>query len=135
MNLNAIKKVWVDENSIHIETKNGKVAKEMFRNYRRLRDATEAQRKNFKLNSLGIHWPDIDEDLSFDGFFNKKESEVADIIKQHSVINVSALARRMGIPQPLFAAYVAGIKRPSLTRILKIKAEIRKIGRELAESK
>ena len=98
-----IKKVWIDETSVYVETKDGKIAHEDFANYRRLRDATKKQRKNFILEGFGIRWPDVDEDLSFDGFFNKKESEVADLVRKPPIINVAALARRMGISQPLFA--------------------------------
>lgn len=131
MKKDEIKKVWVDEELIHIQTKDGREATESFSDYRRLRDATKNQRKKYELNAFGIHWPELDEDLSFDGFFNKRNSEISELIKQSSVINVSALARRMKIPQPLFAAYVSGVKRPSINRINKIKEEIRKIGREL----
>lgn len=127
-----IKKVWIDDASVYVETKDGRTAHEDFASYRRLRDATEKQRKNFVLEGFGIRWPDIDEDLCFDGFFNKKESEVADLVREHPIINVAALARRMGIPQPLFAAYVTGAKKPSSERISKIRNEIRKVGRELA---
>jgi hypothetical protein len=35
--------------------------------YPRLSNATEAQRKNFRIMPMGIHWPDIDEDLSISG--------------------------------------------------------------------
>ena len=37
--------------------------------YPRLRHATPAQRKNYQLigQGTGIHWPDIDEDLSTEG--------------------------------------------------------------------
>jgi hypothetical protein len=128
-----IKKVWIDDASVYVETRDGRTAHEDFANYRRLRDATEKQRKNFALEGFGIRWPDIDEDLCFDGFFNKKGSEVADLVRKHPIINASALARRMGIPQPLFAAYVTGAKKPSTERISKIRAEIRKVGRELAD--
>ena len=50
-----------------METKDGKIAHEDFANYRRLRDATKKQRRNFILEGFGIRWPDVDEDLSFDG--------------------------------------------------------------------
>ncbi len=35
----------------------------------RLSDATPAERNNFKIigNGLGVHWPDIDEDISATG--------------------------------------------------------------------
>lgn len=32
--------------------------------YPRLNAATAAQRENFEIMPMGIHWPDIDEDLS-----------------------------------------------------------------------
>jgi hypothetical protein len=35
--------------------------------YPRLTKATPAQRKNFEIMPMGIHWPDIDEDLSIAG--------------------------------------------------------------------
>ncbi len=38
--------------------------------YPRLVRATAAQRRNWKLlgRGLGVHWPDVDEDLSAEGF-------------------------------------------------------------------
>lgn len=40
--------------------------------YPRLRDATDAQRGNWRLNGsgYGIHWPDVDEDLSVEGMLD-----------------------------------------------------------------
>jgi hypothetical protein len=35
--------------------------------YPRLKSATAAQRANFEIMPMGIHWPDIDEDLSVAG--------------------------------------------------------------------
>jgi hypothetical protein len=35
--------------------------------YPRLKNATAAQRANFEIMPVGIHWPDIDEDLSIAG--------------------------------------------------------------------
>jgi hypothetical protein len=35
--------------------------------YPRLKSATAAQRANFEIMPMGIHWPDIDEDLSIAG--------------------------------------------------------------------
>lgn len=33
----------------------------------RLRDGMPAQLNNIEISPLGLHWPDIDEDLSFEG--------------------------------------------------------------------
>lgn len=40
--------------------------------YPRLRGATDAQRANWRLNGSGhgIHWPDVDEDLSVEGMLD-----------------------------------------------------------------
>jgi hypothetical protein len=35
--------------------------------YPRLKSATAAQRANFEIMPMGVHWPDIDEDLSIAG--------------------------------------------------------------------
>jgi hypothetical protein len=35
--------------------------------YPRLKNATSAQRQNYEIMPMGIHWPDIDEDLSIAG--------------------------------------------------------------------
>ena len=38
----------------------------------RLSDATPIQRNNFEIigDGQGVHWPDVDEDLSVEGMFN-----------------------------------------------------------------
>lgn len=33
----------------------------------RLTSGTEAQRANIRVSRSGLHWPDVDEDLSFEG--------------------------------------------------------------------
>jgi len=33
----------------------------------RLSSGTEAQRANIRVSRSGLHWPDVDEDLSFEG--------------------------------------------------------------------
>ena len=64
-----VKKVWVDENNVYVETKDGLVASYSFSQWPRLSNATKAQREDFQLTYLGIYWPQIDEDLSFEGMF------------------------------------------------------------------
>ena len=42
---------------------------DLARHSKRLAKATQAQRENFEVSptGYGIHWPDVDEDLSIDG--------------------------------------------------------------------
>ena len=49
---------------------NGSVIRSKISNYERLADATTEQLNNWRLisNGIGIHWDEIDEDLSVKGF-------------------------------------------------------------------
>lgn len=48
------------------------------------------------------------------------------------VINASALAARVGMPQSLLAQYVSGKKKPSPKQISRILNGVKEVGRELA---
>jgi predicted RNase H-like HicB family nuclease len=48
------------------------------------------------------------------------------------VINASALASRVGMPQSLLAQYVSGKKKPSPKQVSRILDGVREVGRELA---
>ena len=42
--------------------------------YPRLKNATAAQRNNFEIGAMGIHWPEIDENLSVAGMLKGNRS-------------------------------------------------------------
>lgn len=85
-------------------------------------------------DEFGLHWEALDEDLSFEGFFNKPEPTMLYILfMAHPELNVSALARRMGISQSLMAQYISGKKKPSENRLMMIFVTIREVGKELME--
>lgn len=65
----VIKKVWIDETSVYAQTKDGLVAHYPFKLWPSLQRASQVQREDFYLSYSGIHWPQIDEDLSFEGMF------------------------------------------------------------------
>ena len=64
-----IQRVWVDDTSVHALTVDGLQASYLFSTWKRLAKATPEQRQNFHLSYTGIHWRDIDEDLSFEDMF------------------------------------------------------------------
>ncbi len=72
MNKSQVKNVWLDDYSIWIELIDGRRAKEDFADYDRLSSSSESQRQNYQLSHFGIHWPEIDEDLSYEGFFQHR---------------------------------------------------------------
>ena len=121
----TIEKIWITDTAVWVRTVDGREACEKF--------ATRAQRENYSADAFGIHWEEIDEDLSFEGFFRQKSSNTLyELFMAHPEINVSAVARRLGMAQSLLAQYISGTKRPSDERMECIKAEIRQIGAELS---
>lgn len=72
-----VAKVWVDDTNVHIQTKKGAIKSLPIAGFRLLSKATPEQRQLFEVGKYGIHWPEIDEDLSFEGFFSKDELNIA----------------------------------------------------------
>ena len=136
MNVDVVK-VWVDDKFVHILTADGVEQTESIAGYERLRNATLRQLQNFETDNIGIHWPELDEDLSYEGFFKKDtmddKSEFYKLFKAFPEINVAGIARRLGIKQSLMAAYICGTKKPSLARREEIIKELHSLGRALLE--
>lgn len=129
----VIEKVWITKSAVWIRTTDGKEACEKFADYPRLNNATQVQLKNYTFDNFGINWPELDEDLCFEGFFKHKETNALyELFMSHPEINASAVARRLGISQSLLAQYISGAKNPSKQRMEHIKSTIRQIGSELA---
>ena len=69
-----IKKVWFDNENIYIKTDIGHIIGNPLAWFPSLLNATKAQRDNFRIGKTGsgIHWEELDEDLSLEGFFTYK---------------------------------------------------------------
>ena len=129
-----VTEIWLTDSAVWIRTEDGREAKERFSDYPRLKYATEEQRCNFVSDADGIHWTELDEDLCFESFFDKKDQTILyRIFIEHPELNASAIARRLGISQSLFAQYISGAKKPSEARLNQILEQIRAIGRDLSQ--
>ena len=64
-------KVWIDDHAVYASTTDGIIASYDFSQWPKLRDASPEQRSLFEISYSGIHWPSIDEDLSFEGMFHE----------------------------------------------------------------
>ena len=117
---------------ILLTAKDGRTALLKFRDSERLRSASAKQRAAFRLSFGGLRWDEIDEDLSYDSIFEPQAHLLHGTTKFKS-LNMSEVARRLGIQQSLMAAYMNGSKKPSAEREKLIREEIRKIGQELLE--
>lgn len=100
----------------------------------RLLDASSAEREDFEIlfGGRAVRWAGVDEDIHVTNFMEDGEcdydNEVGRLFKALPELNVSEVARRMGIDKSLLARYIYGIKKPSDERLAEIKSVIRSIG-------
>ena len=69
-------KIWFMEGFICLRLADGREIKTPLEFYPRLKNANPDERNNFILNSTGsgIHWPQLDEDLTVEGIILGKRS-------------------------------------------------------------
>ncbi|MES2616202.1 MAG: DUF2442 domain-containing protein [Bdellovibrionota bacterium] len=62
-------KIWFDDVSMHVALADGREVSIPLEWFPSLRDATKEQREKYRLigQGVGIHWEEIDEDLSIAG--------------------------------------------------------------------
>ena len=128
-----ITKIWFENDRIYGLTDDGRTLWQSLLYYKQLLYASEEKRNKYEISDEGIHWRELDEDVSFESF-EYDDPEPVGISKfflSHPEINASAIARRLGIQQSLFAAYINGMKKPSKERENLILNEIRALGEEL----
>lgn len=77
------------------------------------------------------------EDLGYKYSINEIEFtyDLASFFDFYKVLNVSALSKRLNMPQSLLSQYINGIKKPSTTQTQRILKGVQQVGRELAEIK
>ena len=132
----TIDKIWLTDTAVWIRTADGSESSESFSDYPRLKNATKDQLGHFETDDFGIHWPDIDEDLSFESFFRQKNTTpLYRLFMEHPELNASGVARRLGMKQSLLAAYITGAKKPSQERLAEILDMIHRIGEEICKVK
>lgn len=71
----TIKSVWFNNNNIYVEMSDGKVIVTPIDCYPNLSKGTQNQINNYQIKGNGrwIHWEELDEDLSADGFLSMQE--------------------------------------------------------------
>ena len=137
-NMERIVRVWFEDGRIHIQTNLDSTYSRPLEAFPRLLYATHEQRSHFEIGPEGddIHWEDIDEDIHITSFFSQVEpntdNAIADIFRRFPQLNVSEVARSIGIDKSLLSRYIYGIKKPSEERKKLILDYIRKLGREMA---
>ena len=137
--METISKLWFAEGRIYILTDEGNTYSRPLEAFPLLLDATPEQRNKFCIGFDGedIRWEEIDEDIHISSFYNKEEPNpdnvIADVFRRFPQLNVSEVARTIGINKSLLSRYIYGIKKPSEQRTQQILDTIRKLGREMSE--
>jgi hypothetical protein len=131
----TITKLWFEKERMYVQTDAGETLYQSLLFYPRLLVASDEQRCAFEFEPFGIHWEEIDEDVSYESFYYEDTKAPKDGIQKaflsHPELNVSAVARRMGIRQSLLASYIKGTKPLSSARKKMILDTIHEIGNSL----
>lgn len=134
MKMNVLK-LWFENGRIYVTNDKGETLYQSLKFYPRLLVATDEERQAYEFEYFGIRWDSIDEDMSYESFYYEDTKEPAsgiqDAFLSNPELNVSAVARRMGIQQSLLASYIKGSKVPSPERRKLILDTIHEIGQSL----
>lgn len=114
----VITKVWFDGEDICIENSEGITLRQSLLWYERLRTATDEQRSYYFIGHDGLHWRELDEDVSFESFRypDAEPTRLQRFFLTHKEINVTEFAKRIGVNPSLLRNYINGFKTPSKER-------------------
>ncbi len=136
--MEKITKLWFNENRIYIETDVDKVYSRPLEAFPVLMEATEEERLDFTIGRFGndIRWKSLDEDIHISSFTedNTEPNYVNDIARIFAMLpqlNVSEIARTIGINKSLLSKYIYGIKKPSEARKQQIIEALHELGEAL----
>ena len=130
-----IKKIWFDGDYIYGMDERNNTYRQSLLWYSKLRNASAEERERYTFSTIGIHWRERDEDVSFEsfGYEDAEPSKLQRFFLTHKEINVSEFARLIGINAALLRNYINGFKKPSKEREGQILEQIHKIGAEFME--
>lgn len=128
-----IKRIWFDNDYLYGEGDDAKIYRQSLLWYQRLRTASDEERSQYTMSTVGIHWRNLDEDVSFESFQydDAEPSKIQRFFLAHKEINVAEFARSLGINPTLLRNYINGFKKPSKEREQEIIDHIHKLGEEM----
>lgn len=136
--MEKIIQVWFEDGRIFIKTDKENTYSRPLEAFPLLLEATPEQRAQYEIGLEGddLRWEEIDEDIHISSFFVKAEPNtdniIAKVFERFPQLNVSEVARTIGINKSLLSRYIYGIKKPSEKRTEQILQAIRQLGRDMA---
>ena len=135
--MEKIKNLWFEGSRIYIRSTEGRVFSRPLEAYPELEEATIEQRNDFTIDEDGeaIRWESLDADMHISSFYETSEpdgqNQVSMMFSRFPWLNVSEVARYLGINKSLLARYIYGISKPSEQRLEQIREALHFFGREL----
>lgn len=131
--IKKITKIWFDNEHIFGCDEDGKVYGQSLLWYPKLRAASDEERLQYTFGFDGIHWRNLDEDISFESFAyeDAEPTPLQRFFLTHKEINVAEFARSLGMNASLLRNYINGFKKPSPEKEKTILDHIHKLGKEM----
>ncbi len=135
--METIKNLWFDGSRIYMRSSEGRVLSRPLKAYPELEEATMEQRNNYTIvaDGMAIRWEELDADMHISSFYETSEpndqNEVAIMFKRCPWLNVSEVARAIGINKSLLTRYIYGISKPSEQRVMQIRQAFHQFAQEL----
>jgi hypothetical protein len=130
--MERILKIWFDGEWLYGHGDDGNIYRQSLLWYKSLMKASPEERQKYAFSGEGIHWRNLDTDVSFESF-EYPEAEPSDLQRfflTHPEINIAGFAERSGINATLMRNYINGFKNPSPATVEKIKKCLHSIGKE-----
>ena len=125
-------KIWFKGDYLYVEDDSGKTYRQSLLWYKKLRSATDEEREQYTFGFDGIHWRNLDEDVSFESFAyeDAEPTKLQRFFLSHPEINIAEFARLIGMNPSLLRNYINGFKKPSKEREQMIIEKVNNIGKE-----
>lgn len=131
-----ITRIWFEADHIYGVDTSGKTFRQSLLWYPALYSASDEERSNYKFGFKGIHWRDLDEDISFESFAYPDAEPTAfqRFFLIHKEIKISEFAKLINIDASLLRNYINGFKKPSKERENAILNGIHSLATQYAEA-
>lgn len=125
-------KIWFKGDYLYGEDDSGKTYRQSLLWYKKLRSATDEEREQYTFGFDGIHWRNLDEDVSLESFAyeDAEPTKLQRFFLSHPEINIAEFARLIGMNPSLLRNYINGFKKPSKEREQMIIEKVNNIGKE-----
>lgn len=136
--MEKIQEIWFNNGRIYMRSKSGRIFNRPLEAFPILKDASDIERQQFYVWGDGeyVRWKNLDEDLSVESFMDTTEpnynNEVSRIFKKCPWLDVSEVAKFLGMPKAVLDRFIYGIWQLKDETLSFIKSGIKAMSAELS---